>query len=89
MKTNIPKHVYWLLMLPTVASWFLLSIAKPAGLINFETAASIVCCISVIYGYALAIKTFSNLRQRLLGGLVFAGCSLILTISIVFVGCEC
>jgi hypothetical protein len=81
------KDSLWLVILPPLLSFMLVSIVKPAGRFTFWVELAVFCLCSFVCGFALAIKHFNTFKQRVFGGIFFFGSSLYLISCVLFLGC--
>jgi hypothetical protein len=81
------KNLLWLVVLPPLLSFALVSVVKPVGRFAFWIELAIICLCSFFCGFVLAIRYFKTFKKQFLGGLFFAGSSLYLISCVVFLGC--
>ena len=77
----------WLLILPPLLSFALVSVVKPTGRFAFWMELAIFCFWSFSCGFALAIRHFKTFKGRVWGGIILSGGSLYLISCVVFLGC--
>ena len=81
------KSPLWLLIVPPLISFALVSIVRPAGRFGFWIEILIFCLCSLVCGFSLAFRNFKTLSQRLWGGLAFSASGLYLVSCVIFTGC--
>ena len=86
-KSIIRANLLGLWAVPAALAWLAISVLPPAGRATFGMEVAIVSLCSFGCGFGLAWRNLNTFRQRLLSGLYFAGSSLCLLFSVVFLGC--
>ena len=81
------KSPLWLLIVPPLVSFALVSIIRPGGRFGFWIEISIFCLCSLVCGFSLALRNFKTFSQRLWGGLALSASGLYLVSCVIFTGC--
>jgi hypothetical protein len=81
------KNANWLWLILALPLVVLLAVSGLEQQLPLMVKVAWICSCSFICGFAVAIKSFSTIRQRIAGGLFFSGSSLLVISSVAFLGC--
>lgn len=82
------KNWLWLLVLPPLLSFALVSVVKPTGRFSFWIELAIYCLCSFSCGFVFAIQYFKTFKQCVWGGIILSVGSLFLSFTVISIGCS-